>query len=122
MDSKMKRGEQMGWLVLIFLVGVLVADPALAQQTTAGAGGVTCGANAANVGGTQDALGSGLIKGLNNLIGLLNGGVARLLAVLSVIGFGIGALVGRLDWMKALTLVLAIGITFSAAAIVGLFC
>lgn len=122
MRSKMMmtNRERMCLLALFMVVGVLVADPAWAQAT-GGTSSITCGAGAA-ASGDATVLGSGLVKGLNNLISLLNGGVARSLAVLSVIGFGIGALVGRLDWMKALTLVLAIGIVFSASAIVGLFC
>lgn len=59
--------------------------------------------------------------GLSGLISFLNGGVARSLAVLAVIGFGIGALTGRVDWIKALIVVVAIGIIFSASSLVDLF-
>lgn len=59
--------------------------------------------------------------GLSQVLLFLNGGVARTIAVLAVMAFGIGALTGRVDWIKALQLVLAVGIIFSAATIVKVF-
>jgi type IV secretion system protein VirB2 len=65
--------------------------------------------------------GTAIQTGLQNLINLLNGGVARSIAVIAVIGFGIGALTGRIDWTRALQVIIAIGIVFGAASLVAMF-
>ena len=62
-----------------------------------------------------------LYKGLALLTTFLNGSIARSLAVLAVMGFGIGALSGRTDWIKALQVILAIGVIFTADALVSSF-
>lgn len=65
--------------------------------------------------------GTALAQGLQKLVDLLTGTVARMLAILAVIGFGIGALTGRVDWIKALLVIMAIGVIFSAEWLVNLF-
>jgi len=96
--------ERNTWLQLAVIamiaVAVLVPETALAQTTSA-----------------ADKLNSGL----KALIDLLNGKVARSLAILAVIGFGIGALAGRVDWIRALQVILAIMIIFSAGSLIDLF-
>ena len=67
------------------------------------------------------AAGGAIATGLQNLINLLNGGVARSIAVIAVIGFGIGALTGRIDWTRALQVIIAIGIIFGATTLVDMF-
>ncbi|MBP1152524.1 TrbC/VirB2 family protein [Methylocaldum sp. RMAD-M] len=67
------------------------------------------------------AAGNAIESGLQSLIDLLNGGVARSIAIIAVIGFGIGALTGRIDWTRALQVILAIGIIFGAATLVDMF-
>ena len=62
-----------------------------------------------------------LFKGLALLTSFLNGAIARTLAVLAVMGFGIGALSGRTDWIKALQVILAIGVIFTASTLVDSF-
>jgi type IV secretion system protein VirB2 len=55
---------------------------------------------------------------LQKVVDILTGNTARLLAILSVIGFGIGALFGRVSWRRAGEIVLGIAIVFGAASVV----
>lgn len=87
---------------LVFVLIALAAIPDLALAEPAG-------------------VSNALTNGLQKLIDFLNGGVARSIAILAVMAFGIGALSGRVDWIKALQVVMAIGIIFSASAIVSMF-
>jgi type IV secretion system protein VirB2 len=59
-----------------------------------------------------------LASALSNLTGALNGGVARSLAVLAVIGSGIAALTGRMEWSRAVVVILGVGLIFSASTII----
>lgn len=70
-----------------------------------------------------DALsGSSLGVALQNLVATLNGGIARSLAIVAVIGMGIAALTGRTEWSRAIVVVLGVGLIFSASALIdGLF-
>lgn len=58
---------------------------------------------------------------LQKVVDVLTGNTARLLAILSVIGFGVGALFGRVSWRRAGEIVLGIAIVFGAASIVEMF-
>lgn len=58
---------------------------------------------------------------LQKVVDILTGNTARLLAILAVIGFGIGALFGRVSWRRAGEIVLGIAIVFGAASIVDMF-
>lgn len=58
---------------------------------------------------------------LQKVVDILTGNTARLLAILAVIGFGIGALFGRVSWRRAGEIVLGIAIVFGAASIVEMF-
>jgi len=78
---------------------------------------MTADAAFAGVGGAGNAI----ANGLQALIDFLNGGVARSIAIIAVMGFGIGALTGRIDWTRALQVILSIGIIFSAAILVDMF-
>lgn len=79
----------------LVLGGALTATPAFAQ-----------------------AVGGDLTGFLQNLVDLLNGGVARLLAVLAVIATGIVWLMGQIDLRRAGTVVLGIIVVFGATTIV----
>ncbi len=59
-----------------------------------------------------------LAQGLDKLVQALNGGVARSLAVIAVIGSGIAALTGRMEWSRAVVVVLGVGVIFSAATVI----
>lgn len=61
---------------------------------------------------------SALAKGLSLLVDMLTGKVARMMAVLAIIGMGIMALTGRVEWSRAIVVVLGIGIIFSAATLI----
>jgi type IV secretion system protein VirB2 len=58
---------------------------------------------------------------LQKVVDVLTGNTSRLLAILSVIGFGIGALFGRVSWRRAGEIVLGIAIVFGAASVVDMF-
>ncbi len=93
------------WVVLcvVALMLFLASDAALAQTTDAFA---------------TSALGTAL----QNLVFTLNGTVARSLAIVAVIGTGIAALTGRMEWSKSMVVVLGVGLIFSATALInGLF-
>ena len=64
--------------------------------------------------------GSALANGLASLVSVLNGPVARSLAVLAVIGMGVMALTGRVEWSRAVVVVLGVGLIFSAGALIDL--
>ncbi len=57
---------------------------------------------------------------LTSILNVFNGGLARMLAVLAIIGLGLSAMVGRLTWGLAIRVVVGIVLVFGAAAIVGL--
>lgn len=59
-----------------------------------------------------------LATALTNLTTALNGGVARSLAVLAVIGSGIAALTGRMEWSRAVVVILGVGLIFSASTMI----
>ncbi len=57
-------------------------------------------------------------KGIQSLVEVMNGKIARAIAVLGIIGMGIGALTGRVEWSKVFIVLIGVGIVFSASAIV----
>ncbi len=57
---------------------------------------------------------------IESILNVFNGGLARMLAILAIIGLGLSAMVGRLSWGLAVRVVLGIVLVFGAAAIVGL--
>ncbi len=59
-----------------------------------------------------------LATALGKLTAALNGGIARSLAVVAVIGAGIMALTGRMEWSRAVVVVLGVGLIFSASAMI----
>jgi len=58
---------------------------------------------------------------LQKVVDVITGNTARLLAILSVAGFGISALFGRVSWRRAGEIVLGIAIVFGAASVVEMF-
>lgn len=54
------------------------------------------------------------------ILDLFNGGLARMLAILAIIGLGLSAMIGKLTWAVAIRVVVGIVLVFGAAAIVGL--
>ena len=58
---------------------------------------------------------------LQKVVDIFTGNTSRLLAILAVAGFGIGALFGRVSWRRAGEIVLGIAIVFGAASIVDMF-
>lgn len=110
-------GPSAKWLLLlsmIFVNGVVYADRVAASTSSAGATSTACGAG--SVTPTQ------LERVLTTLIELVNGPVAKSLAILAVIGFGVAALSGKVEWTRAMIVVLGVGIVFSASTLVTLFC
>lgn len=57
----------------------------------------------------------------NTIIGALNGGLARSLAIIAVMAFGVMGLFGKLTWKWALSIIGGIVFIFGAAAIVDYF-
>lgn len=97
-------GMRLLTMFLLMVVLFLASDLALAGAAT----------------GTTTFNGSALANGLSSLVGVLNGPVARSLAVLAVIGMGIMALTGRVEWSRAVVVVLGVGLIFSAGALIDL--
>lgn len=58
---------------------------------------------------------------LQKVVDIFTGNTSRLLAILAVAGFGIGALFGHVSWRRAGEIVLGIAIVFGAASIVDMF-
>lgn len=58
---------------------------------------------------------------LDGVLDLLNSGVARSLAILACMGFGIGAYFGKISWDWAGRLIIGITCTFGAAGLVDFF-
>ena len=58
---------------------------------------------------------------LQKVVDIFTGNTSRLLAILAVAGFGIGALFGRVSWRRAGEIVLGIAIVFGAVSIVDMF-
>lgn len=52
------------------------------------------------------------------LLGILNSGFLRSVAIVALIGAGLMALSGRIQWMQFLTVLLAVVVVFGAAGIV----
>lgn len=65
------------------------------------------------------AAGSNVEGFLQNIVDLLTGRIARLLAIIAVVLLGLSVLFGALDMRRAGSTILGIIITFSAAWIVG---
>lgn len=91
MPSRLKKPAALLCMGIVLSVGL--AEPALAQT--------------ANIEGV-----------LQNIVTMLTGNVARLLATLAVIIVGIAWMFGYLDLRKAAYVVLGIGILFGASQIV----
>lgn len=64
------------------------------------------------------AAGGGIEKVMQNIVDLLTGNTARLLAIIAVIIVGIGWSFGRVDMNKAGAVVVGIAVVFGAAEIV----
>jgi type IV secretion system protein VirB2 len=90
--SIVRQGCALGSIALV--LSLALVEPALAQS--------------ANIQGV-----------LQNIVDLLTGEVARLLAILAVILCGIAWMFGYLDLRKAAYVVLGVAIVFSASEIVG---
>ncbi len=102
-----QRKERNSRVATTVLVAAFLATAAMPSMAGGGGGG----------GGA----GTAIAAGLQSLIDMLNGGVARAIAIIAVMGFGIGALSGRVDWTRALQVIIAIGILFGAATLVDMF-
>ena len=107
MKTRMKFTRQMGRMMsdrrarqVVGFAGALalisLAHPALAQTS----------------GGTAIETGLGAIKSWMV-------GVASVVGVIAVMAVGYAKLTGRMDWGRAVTVLIGIGIIFSAATIVG---
>ncbi|MET3762097.1 TrbC/VirB2 family protein [Sphingomonas sp. UYEF23] len=103
----MKFTQQMGWMMsdrrarqIIGIAGAValisIAQPVLAQSS----------------GGTSIETGLSTIKQWMTT-------VASVVGVIAVMAVGYAKLTGRMDWGKAVTVLIGIGIIFSAATIVG---
>jgi type IV secretion system protein VirB2 len=58
---------------------------------------------------------------LQQIVDLMTGTTARLLAILAVAGFGISAFFGKISWRRAGEIIVGIAIVFGAASIVEMF-
>lgn len=65
----------------------------------------------------QDLFGTGGTF-INNVLAFLNGGFARSVAIIAVIGLGLSAVFGRFDLKRALWAIFGIILIFGAAALV----
>nr|WP_314121553.1 TrbC/VirB2 family protein [uncultured Brevundimonas sp.] len=98
-----------------------MASPAFARRCVRQSGAVLCIALAASVMTTQPALASANVEGLlQNVVDMLTGNTARLLAVLAVVVVGILWMFGLFDLGRAAIVVLGIVVVFGAAEIVNL--
>lgn len=59
--------------------------------------------------------------GANAVLNALNGGILRTIAIIAVIGCGIAALAGKLQWSWAINIIIGIVLVFGAATIVDYF-
>jgi type IV secretion system protein VirB2 len=57
---------------------------------------------------------------VQSILDLFNSGLARMLAILAVIGLGLAAMAGKLSWIMATRVVVGIVLVFGASSIVGL--
>lgn len=89
--SKLRRGLAVAFAATVFSVGL--ASPAAAQNV------------------------EGLLQ---NVLDLLTGNTARLLAVIAVVLLGVAAMFGIFDWRKVGMVVFGIIVIFGAAEIVNL--
>lgn len=55
------------------------------------------------------------------VIAIFTGGLARSIAILAVIGCGVGAAIGRLQWSWAISIIVGIVLIFGATSIVDYF-
>jgi type IV secretion system protein VirB2 len=63
---------------------------------------------------------AGIETVLQNIVDMLTGGVARLIAIIAVIGVGIAWMMGMIDFRKAGFVCLGIGIVFGAPQLVSM--
>jgi|GEM_PF-6802987 type IV secretion system protein VirB2 len=97
-------GRRFGVLLALTLALLLFSGLALAQTTPPTT--------------TDPFASTALATALTKLVAALNGGIARSLAVIAVIGMGIMALTGRVEWSRAIVVVLGVGLIFSASAMI----
>lgn len=94
MSERVRVGPATAVMLTAAVFAIGVADPAYAQAT------------------------GGIETVLQNIVTLLTGNVAKLLATIAVIVVGIAWMFGYLDLRKAAYVVLGIGIIFGAAQLV----
>lgn len=100
---------------------VRTAAPVSARATARRRGAMICIAAAAAALTVQPALASANVEGLlQNVVDMLTGNTARLLAVLAVVVVGILWMFGLFDLRRAAIVVLGIIVVFGAAEIVNL--
>ena len=54
----------------------------------------------------------------NWILGVLNGGLTRTIAIIAVIGCGFAAFTGRLEWSRGIAIAFGITLIFGSAAVV----
>ncbi|EJF84974.1 TrbC/VirB2 family protein [Bartonella rattimassiliensis] len=88
-------------VIMLLFTAVLVSDPSYAASTSGG-GGL----------GNLDGV-------LDNIVTMMTGTTAKLIAIICVAAVGIGWMYGFIDLRKAAYCVLGIAIVFGAPALVG---
>ncbi|WP_019221903.1 TrbC/VirB2 family protein [Bartonella senegalensis] len=86
--------------IMLLLTALVVSDPSAASTTT-GAAGL----------GNIDSV-------LQNIVTMMTGSTARLIAIICVAAVGIGWMYGFIDLRKAAYCLIGIGIVFGASALV----
>ncbi|WP_317993699.1 TrbC/VirB2 family protein [Bartonella gliris] len=86
-------------VITLLLTALVLSNPSYAAQTASGLGKL-------------DTV-------LDNIVAMMTGNTARLIAIICVAGVGIGWMYGFMDLRKAAYCIIGIGIVFGAPALVG---
>lgn len=107
MTNTLKFDTNLLWNVLLFLcvcaIVLAASDEALASSPIT------------NASSSNDAIGSGLCK----LVAALSGNIAKSVATVAIIGVAGGLLMGKLNWVSAMTVAVGVIIIFTAGKLVG---
>ncbi|UNE53775.1 TrbC/VirB2 family protein [Bartonella machadoae] len=86
-------------VIMLLLISIIVGDPSYAANADTG--------------------GLGKLDGvLQNIVSMMTGTTARLIAIICVVAVGIGWMYGFIDLRKAAYCIIGIGIVFGASALV----
>ncbi len=105
MTNTLKFDTNLLWNILLFLC---VCAIVIASSDEALAGGTSVGDP------KNDAIGSGLC----NVVKALSGSIAKSVATVAIIGVAGGLLMGKLNWVSAMTVAVGVIIIFSAGKLV----